>query len=64
LVDAVQKGNRNIEKFDCSCFDGNYVTCTVDDDYLHKISSLRSDSTKDMGDDQTNVAGMELHNNA
>jgi amidophosphoribosyltransferase len=64
LVDAVQKGNRSIDKFDCSCFDGIYVTRTVGDDYLNKISTLRGDSAKDTGDDQTNVVGMELHNNA
>ena len=64
LIDAVQKGNRNIKTFDCSCFDGIYVTRTVGDDYLHKISSLRSDTAKDMGEDQTNIVGMELHNNA
>ena len=64
LIDAVQKGNRKIDKFDCSCFDGNYVTSTVDDDYLDKISNLRSDSTMTAGEDQTNVVGMDLHNNA
>ena len=64
LVDAVQKGNRQVKQFDCSCFDGNYVTKTVGDDYLNKISALRSDSAKDQGDDQLNVIGMDLHNNA
>lgn len=64
LVDAVQKGNRQIKKFDCSCFDGKYVTNTVDDEYLNKISHLRSDSAKDNGEEQVTVIGMELHNNA
>ena len=64
LVDAVQKGNRRIKKFDCSCFDGKYVTKTVDDEYLNKISHLRSDSAKDSGEEQVTVIGMELHNNA
>jgi amidophosphoribosyltransferase len=64
LVDAVQKGNRQIKKFDCSCFDGKYVTKTVDDEYLNKISHLRSDSAKDNGEEQVTVIGMELHNNA
>jgi amidophosphoribosyltransferase len=59
----VQKGNRAIEKFDCSCFDGVYVTSTVGDDYLNKISNLRSDSSRDAGDDLNVVVGMELHNN-
>ena len=64
LVDAVQKGNRKIKKFDCSCFDGKYVTKTVDDDYLDRISTLRSDAAKDIGEETVTVVGMELHNNA
>jgi len=64
LIDAVQKGNRRIKKFDCSCFDGHYVTKTVGDDYLNKISALRNDSAKEKGEDQLNVVGMDLHNNA
>ena len=64
LIDAVQEGNRGIGEFDCSCFDGNYVTRTVDTDYLDKISNLRKDSAKESTDDQVTVMGMELHNNA
>jgi amidophosphoribosyltransferase len=64
LIDAVQKGNRAIRKFDCSCFDGVYVTSTVGDDYLNKISNLRNDAVRNPGDDVTNLVGMELHNNA
>jgi amidophosphoribosyltransferase len=64
LIDAVQKGNRRVKKFDCSCFDGNYVTNTVGDEYLNKISTLRNDSAKDKGEEQLNVVGMDLHNNA
>ena len=64
LVDAVQKGNRRILGFDCSCFDGKYVTRTVNDEYLSKVSSLRSDSVKNAAEEQGAVIGMELHNNA
>jgi amidophosphoribosyltransferase len=64
LIDAVQKGNRSIKKFDCSCFDGKYVTNTVGVDYLDKIRSLRNDSAKEASEEQLNVVGMELHNNA
>jgi len=64
LIDAVQKGNRSVKKFDCSCFDGHYVTKTVGDEYLNKISTLRKDSAKDKGEEQLNVVGMDLHNNA
>ena len=64
LVDAVQEGNRSIREFDCSCFDGNYVTRTVDTEYLDKISSLRNDSAKKASREQAAVVGMELHNDA
>jgi amidophosphoribosyltransferase len=64
LIDAVQKGNRSIKKFDCSCFDGKYVTNTVGVDYLDKVRSLRNDSAKEASEEQLNVVGMELHNNA
>ena len=64
LIDAVQKGNRRIKKFDCSCFDGKYVTKTIDDEYLDRISNLRNDTAKEQVDEHLNVVGMELHNNA
>ncbi len=64
LIDAVQKGNRAIKEFDCSCFNGHYVTRTIDDEYLAKVRHIRSDSAKESDDENTAVVGMELHNNA
>ncbi|MDJ0777369.1 MAG: amidophosphoribosyltransferase [Gammaproteobacteria bacterium] len=64
LIDAVQKGNRGIKRFDCSCFDGKYVTATIDDDYLDRVSNLRNDSARTQAEERLNVVGMELHNNA
>ena len=64
LIDAVQKGNRSIGEFDCSCFNGRYVTETIDDDYLDKIRKLRNDSAMEDAQDQVTLVGMELHNNA
>ena len=63
LIDAVQKGNRSITEFDCSCFNGKYVTLTIDNEYLTKISNMRSDSAKHDGGEELNVVGMDLHNN-
>jgi len=63
LIDAVQKGNRAITEFDCSCFNGEYVTQTIDKDYLDRIRNMRNDSAKDTGDESLNVVGMDLHNN-
>lgn len=62
LIDAVQKGNRDIKEFDCSCFNGKYITKTIDGDYLEKIKSARNDSAKDDSEDNVSAAG--LHNNA
>lgn len=62
LIDAVQKGNRKIKEFDCSCFNGKYITKTIDGDYLDKIRNIRNDSAKE-GDDE-NVSAAGLHNNA
>jgi amidophosphoribosyltransferase len=64
LIDAVQKGNRSIKKFDCSCFDGKYVTSTINSDYLDKVQSIRNDTAKQDAEEQLNVVGMDLHNNA
>ena len=63
LIDAVQKGNRSITEFDCSCFNGKYVTQTIDNEYLTKISNMRSNSAKHDGGEELNVVGMDLHNN-
>jgi amidophosphoribosyltransferase len=46
LVDAVRQGNPSLENFDCSCFNGEYPTGDVDDEYLAFIDDLRNDSAK------------------
>src|SRR5512132_1889315 len=43
LVDAVRALNPAIERFDCSCFDGVYITGDVTDAYLAGIEAARSD---------------------
>ncbi len=47
LVADVRLSNPNIEVFDCSCFDGNYVTGDIDEAYLANIETARGDTTKD-----------------
>lgn len=34
---AAQEGNPDIKTFDCSCFDGKYVTGDIDEAYLQKL---------------------------
>ena len=49
LCDAVREGNALIKHFDCSVFDGNYVTGNVKADYLEHIENMRNDSNKSQG---------------
>ncbi len=46
LVKAVQLSNPKLEVFDCSCFNGKYVTGDIDEAYLNAIESARGDSEK------------------
>lgn len=46
LVEAVRDGNPAIERFDCSVFDGNYVTGDIDSGYLARLESNRNDASK------------------
>ncbi|WP_170399406.1 amidophosphoribosyltransferase [Ruegeria arenilitoris] len=50
LIWSAKEGNPEIEAFDCSCFDGNYITGSVSDDYLDSLenSSRVSKKRKDM----------------
>lgn len=43
LVHDVRLSNPVIEDFDCSCFDGNYVTGDINETYLARIEAARSD---------------------
>lgn len=46
LIDAVRKGNPDIARFDTSCFNSEYVTGDVDQDYLDRLNDERSDQAK------------------
>jgi amidophosphoribosyltransferase len=41
LIEDVRKLNPTIRKFDCSCFDGVYVTGDVSQEYLDKLAANR-----------------------
>ena len=48
LVDACTGASGSqIAEFDCSCFNGIYVTGGVTEEYLSRISRTRSDSGKE-----------------
>ncbi len=63
LIEAIRKGNPAIKEFDCSCFNGEYVTQNVSSDYLNRVQAIRNDSAK-QSSEEAQVVGMELHNNA
>jgi len=62
LIAAVRKGNPAVEGFDCSCFDGHYVTRNISEDYLDRVGLQRSDSSKEQR--ATAETDIDLHNNA
>ena len=49
LVRSTQGGGSNIANFDCSVFDGKYVTGDVDDAYLANLEAERNDGTMNKG---------------
>ncbi|MDP1633889.1 MAG: amidophosphoribosyltransferase, partial [Gallionellaceae bacterium] len=52
LKAAVQKANPLISGFDASCFDGNYITGDITEQYLNKVEARRSgQSGKPAADD-------------
>lgn len=50
LIWAAQEGNENVSSFDCSCFDGKYVTGDITPQYLKELeqSSRVSKKVSDM----------------
>ena len=47
LKKNISQENNDLKTFDCSCFDGIYVTGGIDENYLNKIESQRSDNLMD-----------------
>jgi amidophosphoribosyltransferase len=70
LVQSAREGNPSISRFDCSVFDGKYVTGDIERSYLERLSFSRSDEMKqrrdtDHTDDNTNdQTVIDLHNHA
>ena len=62
LIEAVRKGNPDVDGFDCSVFDGHYVT-GVTPDYLKELGSQRS-SIKSKPSAEGRTDGVDLHNHA
>ena len=61
LIEAVREENPDISQFECSVFNGIYVTKDVDQSYLEYLESLRNDDAKEMRS-QTEAENLEMHN--
>ncbi|MDP6968700.1 MAG: amidophosphoribosyltransferase [Gammaproteobacteria bacterium] len=46
LIASTQGGDTQITEFDCSVFDGNYITGDVDEIYLQRLQQARNDDEK------------------
>ncbi|MBS3785372.1 MAG: amidophosphoribosyltransferase [Gammaproteobacteria bacterium] len=46
LVEAVRGRNTGLREFDCSCFDGRYVTGDITTDYLLALEAERADAVR------------------
>ncbi len=66
LVACAREGNSAISQYDCSVFDGQYVTGDIDDAYLQRLSLSRSDLMKQRREIELNgdQSVIELHNHA
>ncbi|MEM8660056.1 MAG: amidophosphoribosyltransferase, partial [Pseudomonadota bacterium] len=66
LVRCSQEGNPGVDGFDCSVFDGNYITGDIDQGYLDRVDSLRNDDaqTRRRAALQADGAVLGIHNDA
>jgi amidophosphoribosyltransferase len=46
LIEAARIGNPSIQQFECSVFDGNYITADIDSSYLQRLEEARGDEKK------------------
>ncbi|MCX7102358.1 MAG: amidophosphoribosyltransferase, partial [Methylobacter sp.] len=59
LIDAVRKGNLDIDHFDTSCFSKEYITGDIDDAYLERTEALRNDNAQSERNSENFIIGMQ-----
>jgi len=67
LVACAVEGNPAITRYECSIFDGEYVTGDIDEAYLERLSSMRNDLSKQRRETADTIGDhsvIELHNHA
>ena len=58
LIAAAAEGNPTISSYECSVFDGEYITGDVDEMYLKRLENIRNDAAK-----QSKKNGSAKHHN-
>ncbi|WP_445497246.1 amidophosphoribosyltransferase [Photorhabdus sp. SF281] len=61
LIDAVREENPDIEEFECSVFDGIYVTKDIDQTYLYYLENLRKDDEMTLNN-QNEIENLDIYN--
>jgi amidophosphoribosyltransferase len=61
LIQSCLRGNKNITQFDCSVFNGEYVTADIDQNYLDQINQRRNDNAMQTSFDRENEI-LDIHN--
>ena len=66
LVAAAMEGNETLKRFECSVFNGEYVTGDIDEPYLTRLAEARNDQMKQRQETEhfDEPATIELHNHA
>jgi amidophosphoribosyltransferase len=67
LIASGTEGNPEVKRFDCSVFDGDYVTGDVDESYLNHIHAMRNDDAKHenkANKDNKKESVIGIHNNS
>jgi len=60
LIESTQWSSSPVKNFDCSVFDGNYVTGDIDQAYLDNLDAMRNNAAKS-GNDASSSEANSLH---
>jgi amidophosphoribosyltransferase len=60
LIACAREGNDKITKFDCSVFNGEYLTGDICEDYLNRLEAARNDAKKRK--ESSDNVNIDLHN--
>ena len=61
LVEAVGQANPEVQRFETSVFNGEYITNDINQEYLEKLDAKRNNQTKELSD-KNDESIIDLHN--